>query len=209
MNCEQLHSALAAKDQEIKERKENTIEAFNKVKDWALDYLIKDAINSEFKGDVYIPEYKIYPEVLKSFEISTKGLKIEHYSLSCDAYPMIYSISSWVFVDAPDREEVVSNAQKNLKDVNKFIDKFDHSLFWELLNKHILSNGFKTQTRETLRGKIVNVDYHYTTTRRALENACCPPVEVQEVFDESNDATVAWVSFVVIILILAIVFIFG
>lgn len=219
MNCEKLHNALALKDQEIKERKENTIRCFEIVKDWALDKLIQDIIEKEFDGYVSLHEIQVYENLFKKIDVDVSKLHFDftYPSFECGKAPpafLPFRSSLIGLYSINDRAENIDKWEQ-YEEFNKFTNKFDHVLFWRLLDAHILRNGFDTRVFKTLRGRKVVDKHTYVTTRSKLEKACCPDSKKgssqYRVDGEPNMTAqdIFAIAVIVVIFAIAALFIFG
>lgn len=226
MNCEKLHNALALKDQEIKERKENTIRCFDIVKDWALEKLISKSIENEFKSRVSLYEGEVYDYLLKEIGIDVSNLRYDPYlSLYSRGKGEIEYSSPYsrkvLRLDKESEEyrkyvmEIIGKGQEQSENLDRFKKKFDHVLFWDLIDSHILRHGFSTYKMKNIWGQTVTMKYYYVTTRRKLEKSCCPNGKKgspqYRVDGEPNMTAqdIFAIAIIVIIFIVAALFIFG
>lgn len=226
MNCEKLHNALALKDQEIKERKENTIRCFELVKDWALEKVIEEAIKNELKSSVSLYEGEVYGFLLKEMGIDVSNL---YYDISWSLYSRgkaninytgyytgkLLNLNKKTEDYVKHAMESRSKEMEQYENLDKFKQKFDCSLFWNLIDNHILRHGFKTEVIKNIWGQRVARNGCYITTRNKLEKACCPDGKKrspQYRVDGEPSMTakdIFAIALIVIIFVVAALFIFG
>lgn len=173
MNCEELKKALDTKDQEVQARKENTIRCFELVKDFCLDKVIKETIDKEFKESVYLYEGEVYGNLLNKIGIDVSCLSYDfaicmyrtgkqdiNYKFKTGGVNHISTCEDYLnYID-----QIVKKEIEQYQKVEEFKEKFDHVLFWKMIDNHILSNGFKHE---------YNRNDFYVITRRKLERICC------------------------------------
>jgi len=227
MNCEKLHNALALKDQEIKERKENTIRCFEIVKAWALDKVVEGTIKNEFKSSVCLYEGEVYGYLLKEIGVDVSNL---HYDISWSLYSRdkaninytgYYIGKMFLGIDEKNeeyRKHIIESRSKEIEqyeNLDKFKQRFDCSLFWNLIDNHILRHGFKTEVIKNIWGQRVVRNGCYITTRSKLEKACCPAGKKESPqyrVDGEPNMTAQYIfaiSIIVVIFAIAALFIFG
>lgn len=211
MKCNKLHSALAIKDQEIKERKENTVAAFNLVKDWALDKVIQESIDKEFKSSVSLYEETVYDYLFDKLNIDVSKLYYDtSWGLLFEKNPPLYTSPLRHYpMSTEDRTIILDEEINQMEQLERYTKKFDHKLFWNLLDDHILRNGFKTRKMKNLWNQTVTCEYEYVTTRTALERACCPSSERKECSNQLSGQDMFAVVILAVIVLIIIIFWIG
>lgn len=207
MKCEDLKELLNSNYEKNARIKANTIDCFEKIKDFVVDDLIQKSIESNFceHGD-YLSGYKIYGKLFEMKEISTEFIfDMSLYSFGWEDYYRITHPLDFGGLDQNQQAEYT----KNRLAIKKFFSEFDRSLFKQLVENHVKENGFKNAKMKNIRGRLVETDAFYAS-RSTIEKACCPDAKTSrtEVSEENNSSVIFAIVIMVMVLIAASFIIF-
>lgn len=196
MKCEDLKELLNSRDERNKRTRENTIECFEQVKDFIVDYMIQKSINSNFcKSGHYINGRKIYR---KLFEI--KGINasiVRFYGLVMDWH------DEFKFIDPTTRMCLDKDQNNELREAEdalySMFEYFDRELFKNLVENHLKSYGFRNVKIKNLRGNMVETDALYAS-RSTIEKICCSDAKPSQA--EDNEEMNSGIIFAVVILVI-------
>lgn len=199
MKCEDLKALLESNDEKNARIKANTIECFDKVKDFVIDDFIKESIDSNFcQSGHYINGVKIYR---KLFEI--KGIDASNIR----GWPLVLDWKDeFEFIDPTTRIYLEGDQKTAFEEavnaINGVFEYFDRELFKNLVENHLRSHGFRNVKIKNLRGNMVETDAFYAS-RSTIEKACCPDVKPSRT--EGDEEKSNGIIFAVVIMVMVLI----
>lgn len=207
MKCEDLKQLLESNDEKNARIKANTIECFERIKDFVVDDLVQKSIKSNFcESGNYLSGYEIYEKLFEIKEISTEfildtclcGFGWEDYCTIID--PSVFSE-----LDSDQKAEYT----KNRLAIKTFFSEFDRSLFKKLIENHVKENGFKKVKEKSISGRTFETGAFYAS-RSTIEKSCCADTKPsqEDAVEEKDNGIVFAVVIMVMVLIAASFIIF-
>lgn len=170
MNCQEVKKLLADKDNDVKSKKEKSIEYFELIKEDILDLLIKKHIDSNFEYD----SYSIYDSEFIEILLNKVNINLSKYDFKiwglcttsmtiCENFSSKYGLPMW---NSKSRKD-------NKCSMDLFLSGFDSNYLINLIVNFLKKKGFKQRSGvNRFTDKRVYL-FSFKITRQKLQSLCC------------------------------------
>lgn len=183
MNCQEVKKLLAEKDNEVKSKKEKSIEYFELIKEDILDLLIKKHIDSNFEYDSYsIYDSEFIEILLNKVDVNLSKYDFKIWGLCTTSMTIcedFLSMSSFSM-------EEFNNSKNNERSRELFLSGFDSNYLINLIVNFLKKKGFKQRSGVNRFTDKKVYFFSFKITRQKLQSLCCEN-DKQDSEKESQD----------------------
>lgn len=170
MNCQEIKKLLSDKDNEVKSKKEKSIEYFELIKEDILDLLIKKHIDSNFEYDSYsIYDSEFIEILLSKVDVNLSKYDFKIWGMCTTSMTINENFSSMYGLPMNN----FKNSKNNEYSRELFLSEFDSNYLINLVVNFLKKKGFKQRSGvNRFTDKRVYL-FSFKITRRQLQNLCC------------------------------------
>ncbi|QYC51712.1 hypothetical protein [Acinetobacter phage Abp95] len=197
MNCQEVKKLLADKDNEVKSKKEKSIEYFELIKEDILDLLIKKHIDSNFEYDSYsIYDSEFIEILLNKVDVNLSKYDFKIWGLcttSMTIHEDFLSMSSFSMKD-------FNNSKNNERSRELFLSGFDSNYLINLIVNFLKKKGFEQRSGVNRFTDKKVYFFSFKITRQKLQSLCCDHSE-QDPEKENQDLGIVLFGIVIFCLL--------
>jgi hypothetical protein len=183
MNCQEIKKLLADKDNEVKSKKEKSIEYFELIKEDILDLLIKKHIDSNFEYDSYsIYDSEFIEILLNKVDINLSKHYFRIWGLCTTSMTIHEDFLSMSSLSVDD----FKNSKNNECSGELFLSGFDSNYLINLVVNFLKKKGFEQRSGVNRFTDKKVYFFSFKITRQKLQSLCCEN-DKQDSEKESQD----------------------